>query len=150
MNENEKALDALIDEAMEQEKSLSLRAEELSLQSKQFADYLAEKKHNDEKLEVLWDLVKEYMTENNITEHENDYIRLTLSPSGRFKLAEDTDIADVDDNLCDIKKVLNNKKVKAYQELNGKLPEGVEPTSMVLRKKLKEQKSTTALTAEGD
>ena len=67
MNENEKALDALIDEAMEQEKSLSLRAEELSLQSKQFADYLAEKKHNDEKLEVLWDLVKEYMTENTRT-----------------------------------------------------------------------------------
>ena len=80
MNDNEKALDALIDEAMEQEKSLSLRAEELSLQSKQFADYLAEKKHNDEKLEVLWQLVKDFMEENNITEHENDYIRTLILP----------------------------------------------------------------------
>lgn len=140
MNDNEKALDALIDEAMEQEKSLSLRAEELSLQSKQFADYLAEKKHNDEKLEVLWQLVKEFMEENNITEHENDYIKLTLSPSGRFRLTEEANIDDIDDDVCDFKKVLNNKKIKAYQVYAGKLPEGVEPTSMVLRKKIKEQK----------
>ena len=36
----------------------------------------------------------------------------------------------------DIKKVLNNKKVKAYVEINGELPEGVESTGFVLRKKL--------------
>ena len=37
----------------------------------------------------------------------------------------------------DIKKVLNNKKVKSYVELNGHLPEGVQSTGYILRKTLK-------------
>lgn len=132
--EDMKALDDLIDDAMNEEKALATRAEELALQSKQFADYLAAKKHQDERLEVLWQIVKDCMIEQGITEHENDYIKLKLTPSGKYK-AEDLD--SVSDNLCDIKRTLSNKKVKAYVELNGKLPEGVESTGYILRKTLK-------------
>lgn len=132
--ENMKALDDLIDDAMNEEKALATKAEELALQSKQFADYLAAKRHQDEKLEVLWSLVKEEMLKEGITEHENDYIKLKLTSSGKYK-AENLD--DIGDELCDIKRVLSNKKVKAYVELNGKLPEGVESTGYILRKTLK-------------
>lgn len=136
MNKELEALDQLIDEAVNKEKSLEIRADELALQSKQFADYLAEKKHNDEALEALWSMVKEYMLTNHISEHENDFIKLKLTPSGKYKAA---DIDSVDDSLCDIKKTINNKKVKSYVELNGKLPEGVESTGYILRKTLKEK-----------
>lgn len=136
MNKDLDALNQLIDDAVNEEKSLAIKADELALQSKQFADYLAQKKHNDEKLEMLWSLVKEYMVENNINEHENDFIKLKLTPSGKYKT---DDIEAVSDELCDVVKKLNNKKVKAYVELNGKLPEGVESTGYVLRKTLKEE-----------
>lgn len=134
--EDNKALDELIEDAVNEEKALAIKADELALQSKQFADYLAQKKHNDEKLEMLWALVKEHMVDNNITEHENDYIKLKLTPSGKYKT---DDIDSVDDSLCDIKKTINNKKVKSYVELNGRLPEGVVSTGYILRKTLKEK-----------
>lgn len=134
MNEELHALDQLIDEAVNKEKSLAVRADELALQSKQFADYLAEKKHNDEALEALWMMVKEYMIEHKLSEHENEFIKLKLTPSGKYK-AEDID--KVDDSLCDIKKTINNRKVKSFVELNGKLPDGVESTGYILRKTLK-------------
>lgn len=137
MTNDIEALDQLIDDAVNEEKSLAVKADELALQSKQFADYLAQKKHNDERLAQLWELVKDFMIENNLTEHENDYIKLKLSPSGKYK-AEDID--QIDDALCDIKKVLNNKKVKSFVELNGKLPDGVQSTGYILRKTLKEEK----------
>ena len=129
-----KDLEQLIDDAMSKEKALAVRADELALQSKQFADYLAEKKHADEELEVLWQMVKDYMIENNYTEYDGEHIELKLTPSGKYR-AED--IESVSDELCDIKKVLNNKKVKAYLELNHELPEGVESTGYILRKKVK-------------
>ncbi len=129
-----KDLEQLIDDAMSKEKALAVRADELALQSKQFADYLAEKKHADEELEVLWQMVKDYMIENNYTEYDGERIELKLTPSGKYR-AED--IESVSDELCDIKKVLNNKKVKAYLELNHELPEGVESTGYILRKKVK-------------
>ena len=135
MDKDLDALNQLIDDAVNEEKSLAVKADELALQSKQFADYLAQKKHNDERLAQLWELVKDFMIENNLTEHENDYIKLNLSPSGKYK-AEDID--QIDDALCDIKKVLNNKKVKSFVELNGKLPDGVQSTGYILRKTLKE------------
>lgn len=134
MDKDLDALNQLIDDAVNEEKSLAVKADELALQSKQFADYLAQKKHNDERLAQLWELVKDFMIENNLTEHENDYIKLKLSPSGKYK-AEDID--QIDDSLCDIKKVLNNKKVKSFVELNGKLPDGVQSTGYILRKTLK-------------
>ena len=129
-----KALDELIEDAVNEEKALATRADELALQSKQFADYLAAKKHQDERLEVLWDLVKQYMVENDITEHETDYIKLKLASSGKYK-AEDID--SVPDELCKITRSLDNKAVKAYLKLNGKLPEGIESTGYILRKKIK-------------
>lgn len=129
-----KDLEALIDSAMNKEKELATRADELALQSKQFADYLAEKKHADEELEILWKMVKEYMIENNYAEYDGEHIKLSLSPSGKYK-AEDID--KVDDTLCDIKKTINNRKVKSYVELNGHLPDGVESTGYILRKTLK-------------
>lgn len=136
MDNNTKALDELVTEAINEEKALAVKAEELSLQSKQFADYLAAKKHNDEKLEMLWSMVKDHMIENNFNEFENDFIKLKLTPSGKYKTE---DVETVSDDLCDIKKTLNNKKVKAYVELNGKLPEGVESTGYILRKTIKEK-----------
>lgn len=129
-----KALDDLIDDAMNQEKALATKAEELALQSKQFADYLAAKRHQDEKLEVLWQVVKDAMVEQGITEHENDYIKLKLTPSGKYRT---DNIDSIDDSLCDVVKKLNNKKVKSYLELNGKLPDGVEGTGYILRKTIK-------------
>lgn len=134
MEKDLNALNELIDDAMSEEKSLAIRADELALQSKQFADYLEEKKHSDERLEMLWALVKDYMLEHHLTEHENDFIKLKLTPSGKYK-AEDID--KVDDALCDIKKIINNRKVKSFVELNGHLPEGVESTGYVLRKTIK-------------
>lgn len=135
--ENIKALDELIDDAITEEKALAVRADELALQSKQFADYLAAKKHNDEKIEMLWQMVKDEMIAEGISEHENDFIKLKLTPSGKYKA---DDLESVDDDLCDIVKKLNNKKVKAYVELNGKLPDGVESTGYVLRKTIKGEK----------
>lgn len=136
MEKDLQALDQLIDDAMQTEKALSTKADELALQNKQFADYLAEKKHNDEKLEVLWGLVKDYMIDNDISKHETPYLSLTLTPSGKYRT---DDIDSVDDELCDVVKKLNNKKVKAFIELNGKMPEGVESTGFILRKKIKEE-----------
>lgn len=134
MDKDLEALDQLIDDAMTEEKALAVKADELALQSKQFADYLAAKKHQDERLEVLWQIVKDAMIEQGIAEHENDYIKLKLTPSGKYK-AENLD--EVSDDLCDIVRKLNNKKVSAYVKLNGKLPDGVESTGFILRKTLK-------------
>lgn len=138
MESNIKALDDLIEDAVNEEKALATRAEELALQSKQFADYLAAKKHQDEKLEMLWQMVKDEMIAEGISEHENDYIKLKLAPSGKYR-AEDID--SVDDTLCDIKKVLSNRKVKAFYELNGTLPAGVESTGYILKKTISVKKS---------
>lgn len=137
MSKELEVLDQLIDEAVNKEKALAVRADELALQSKQFADYLTEKKHNDEALEALWAMVKQYMIDNDLTEHENDFIKLSLTPSGKYRTG---DIESVPDELCDIKKVINNKKMTAYYELNGMLPKGVESTGFILRKKVKNDK----------
>ena len=129
-----KDLESLINSALSKEKELATRADELALQSKQFSDYLQAKKHADEELEVLWSMVKEYMIDNQYTDYDGEHIKLKLTPSGKYK-AED--LESVDDDLCDIVKKLNNRKVKAYVELNGKLPDGVESTGYVLRKTIK-------------
>lgn len=137
MEENIKALDALITKAVNKESELEQTSKELAQRDEQFAQYLKQKKVMDEELKTLWELVRDEMEARGLTEHENDFIKLTLTPSGKYRLTEGTDIADIDDNLCDIKKVLNNKKISAYLGLNNTLPEGVEPTGKVLRKKLK-------------
>jgi hypothetical protein len=129
-----KDLQELIDNALNKEKELQVRSDELALQDKRFAEYIQAKKHADEELEVLWGMVKDYMIENEYNEFENDYIKLNLTPSGKYRTL---DIDSVDDEVCDIKKTLNNKKVKAYLELNGTLPEGIVSKGYILRKKVK-------------
>ena len=108
MNED---LQELIDNALNKEKELQVRSEELALQDKRFADYLQAKKHADEELEVLWGMVKDYMIDNNYTEYDGEHIELKLTPSGKYR-AEDI-------------------------ESDHELPEGVESTGYVLRKKVK-------------
>lgn len=134
---NDKALDELITNAMSVEKDLLVREEALAAHNKEFANWLKVKKHQDEELEVLWDLVKTKMQEEGVSEYEiPEVIKLKLTPSGKYRLTEGTEIDDVPDELCDIKKVLNNKKVKASIALNGVIPAGIESTGNVLRKKL--------------
>lgn len=133
MNKDIEALDQLIDEAMNQEKALAAQAEELSLQSKQFADYLSAKKHNDEKLEMLWQFVRDYMEQNNITEHTNDFISLKLVPTGKYSA---DDMSLVADDFCKITRTIDNKKVTAYKNLTGELPDGVRSTGNRLIKKI--------------
>lgn len=130
-----KDLEILVNNALIKEKELQTKSEELALEDKRFAEYLAAKKHADEELEVLWQMVKEYMIENNYNEFDSDFITLKLSPSGKYK-AEDID--SVDDTLCKITRSLDNAKIKAYQNLHGELPDGVHPTGFVLRKVLKD------------
>lgn len=131
MNED---LQQLIDNAIDKEKALAKRADELALQDKRFAEYLAEKKHQDEELEVLWGMVREYMENNGYTEFDGDHISIKLVPLGKFK-AENID--EVPDEFCKIVKQIDNKKVKAYVELNGTLPNGVASLGNRLVKKIK-------------
>lgn len=126
-------LDKLIADASAKEHELELMSNELASQNEMFAKYLASKKRADAELEVLWQMVKDYMIENNIKNHSTPGLTLALTPSGKYRA---DDIESVSDDLCDIKKTLNNKKVKAYMELNGELPEGVESTGYILRKKI--------------
>ena len=131
------ALDNLIDKAIATSKKLDEQSKALAEKDKQYAEFLKTIQVVKEEEAMLWSMAKDFMEENGITEHENDFVKLTLSPSGKYRLTEGTDIDDVDDNLCDIKKVLSNRKVKAYFGLNNSLPNGVESTGNVLRKKLK-------------
>lgn len=130
----DETLQTLINSAVNKEHELQERSDKLALEDKRFADYLAAKKHADEELEILWQQVKDYMVDNGYTEYDGEHIELKLTPSGKYR-AEDID--EVDDSVCDIKKVLNNKKVKSFIELNGILPKGVESTGFILRKKVK-------------
>lgn len=135
--DDSKALDELITDAMSVERDLMVREEALAAHNKEFANWLKVKKHQDEQLAVLWDMVRERMEEENMATYElPGIIKLTLSPSGKYRLAEGVSIEDIPDNLCEIKKTLSNKKIKASIELNGSVPEGVESTGNVLRKKI--------------
>lgn len=128
------ALNQLIDDVMEKEQELDKQGSELALQSKEFARFLEQQKRHQDELQVLWAEVREYMEANNITEHETDFIKLKLVPLGKYR----TDNIDaVPDELCKITKSLDNKKITAYQKLNGVLPEGVESQGSRLVKELK-------------
>ena len=131
----DEALNALITKAMTREQELQEQGNALALQNKEFANYLKAKKHLDEEMEVLWGMVKQEMIDRGISEHDTDFIKLKLTPSGKFKA---DNIEELPDEFCDIKKTVNNRKIKAYQEMHGKLPDGVQPTGYVLRKTLKD------------
>lgn len=129
------ALNQLIDDVMEKEQELDKQGSELALQSKEFAQFLEQQKRHQDELQVLWNSVKEFMESHDMTEHETDFIKLKLVPLGKYK-ADNIDA--VPDELCKVVKSLDNAKVKSYQQLNGKLPDGVESLGNRLVKTLKE------------
>lgn len=125
-NERDKnltALNQLVEDYTNKETELMKVENELATRDEQFASFISASRRLKEAREVLTDLIKEEMTRQGLTEHETDTVVLKLSPSGKYK-AED--LSQVPDNLCEIKRTLSNKAVKAYLQLNGKLPEGVE------------------------
>lgn len=131
MDKDLEALNGLIDEAVAKENSIALREQELSLEDKRFAALLEERKRQADELQVLWDEVKQYMLDHGLKEHATDFIKLKLSPTGKYKTE---DISKVDDSLCEIKKVLDNKKITSYLNLNGELPAGIEVAGYRLTK----------------
>lgn len=137
MTSNIEALNKLVEDAMSTERELIAQQDALAAQNKEFASYLKAKKHQDDQLKVLWEMVKEEMEEEGLSEYEiPDVIKLSLSPSGKFRLIEGVEIDDIPDELCEIKKTLSNSKVKASLALTGELPEGIESTGNILRKKI--------------
>lgn len=117
------ALNQLVEDYTNKETELMKVENELATRDEQFANFITTQKRLAEQKAVLTDMIKEEMAKRGLREHETDTVILKLTPLGKFKAA---DIEAVPDELCKVVKSLDNKKVKAYAELNGKLPEGVE------------------------
>ena len=117
------ALNDLVEEYTNKETELMKVEQELVTRDEQFANFITTQKRLAEQKAVLTDMIKEEMHKRGLTEHETDTVVLKLTPLGKYKT---DDIEAVADELCKVVKSLDNKKVKAYAELNGKLPEGVE------------------------
>lgn len=135
MNKDLIALNSLVDEYAEKEKSLSSLSSELELQSRQFANFLEQQKRQADELAILKDEIKNYMIEHNITEHDTGLVNLKLSSTGKYICA---DVDAIPNELCKIVRSLDNAKVKAYKELNGELPEGVSEAGFRLTMKVKD------------
>ena len=142
MENDMKALNDLVEEYTNKETELMKVENELATRDEQFANFITTQKRLAEQKAVLTDMIKEEMTKRGLREHETDTVILKLTPLGKFKAA---DIEAVPDELCKVVKSLDNKKVKAYAELNGKLPEGVESLGdrLVIRVRDKEVKNET-------
>lgn len=135
MENDMKALNDLVEEYTNKETELVKVEQELATRDEQFANFITTQKRLAEQKAVLTDLIKEEMNKRGLREHETDTVILKLTPLGKFKAA---DIEAVPDELCKVVKSLDNKKVKAYAELNGKLPEGVESLGDRLTIRVKE------------
>lgn len=135
MENDMKALNDLVEEYTNKETELMKVENELATRDEQFANFITTQKRLAEQKAVLTDMIKEEMTKRGLREHETDTVVLKLTPLGKFKA---TDINAVPDVLCKVVRSLDNKKVKAYAELNGKLPEGVESLGDRLTIKVKE------------
>ena len=135
MENDMKALNDLVEEYTNKETELMKVENELATRDEQFANFITTQKRLAEQKAVLTDMIKEEMAKRGLREHETDTVILKLTPLGKFKAA---DIEAVPDELCKVVKSLDNKKVKAYAELNGKLPEGVESLGDRLTIKVKE------------
>ena len=129
------ALNQLVEDYTNKETELMKVENELATRDEQFANFIVTQKRLAEQKAVLTDMIKDEMRKRGLTEHETDTVVLKLTPLGKYKT---DDIEAVADELCDVVKKLNNKKVKAYVELNGKLPEGVESLGDRLVIKVKE------------
>ena len=136
MENDLQALNDLVEEYTSKETELMKVENELATRDEQFANFIATQKRLKEMKEVLTEEIKEFMREHNMREHETDSVILKLTPLGKFKAA---DIEAVPDELCKVVKSLDNAKVKAYAELKGKLPEGVESLGDRLTIRVKEE-----------
>ena len=134
MESDMKALNDLVDEYTNKETELVKVEQELATRDKQFASFITTQKRLKEMKETLTGMIKEEMEKRGLTEHETDTVILKLTPLGKYKAQ---DLNKVDDSLCKVVKSLDNTKVKAYLNLNGKLPEGVESLGSRLTIKVK-------------
>lgn len=123
MENDMKALNDLVEEYTNKETDLMKVEQELATRDEQFANFITTQKRLKEQKEVLVDLIKSEMKDRGLREHETDTVILKLTPLGKYKCA---DVEALPDELCEIKRTLSNKAVKAYLQLNGELPEGVE------------------------
>ena len=123
MDDDLTALNQLVEDYTNKETELMKVENELATRDEQFANFITTQKRLAEQKAVLTDMIKEEMSKRGLREHETDSVVLKLTPLGKFKAQ---DIEAVPDELCKVVKSLDNAKVKAYAELNGKLPEGVE------------------------
>ena len=98
-------------------------------------EYTTTQKRLKEQREVLNQMIREEMEARGLTEHETDTVILKLSPLGKYK-ADNLD--KIPDDLCKVVRSLDNSKVKAYLNLNGKLPEGVKSLGSRLTIRVKE------------
>ena len=135
MNEDMKALNDLVEEYTNKETELMRVENELATRDEQFANFITTQKRLAEQKAVLTDMIKEEMNKRGLREHETDTVFLKLSPFGKYK-ADDLD--SIPDDLCKVVRSLDNKKIKAYIEINGKLPEGVESLGDRLTIRVKE------------
>ena len=135
MENDMKALNDLVEEYTNKETELLKVENELATRDEQFANFITTQKRLAEQKAVLTELIKEEMTKRGLREHETDTVILKLTPLGKYKAA---DVDAVPDELCKVVRSLDNKKVKAYAEINGKLPEGVESLGERLTIKIKE------------
>ena len=128
------ALNQLVEDYTNKEAELMKVEQELTTRDETFANFIAAQRRLKEANEVLRGMIREEMEARGLTEHETDTVVLKLTPSGKYR-AEN--LEEVPDNLCEIKRTLSNKAVKAYLQLNGHLPEGIESTGSILRIKVK-------------
>ena len=129
------ALNQLVEDYTNKETELMKVENELATRDEKFANFIVTQKRLKEAKEVLTGMIKEEMAKRGLREHETDTVILKLTPLGKFKTA---DIDAVPEELCKIVKSLDNAKVKAYAEINGKLPDGVESLGDRLTIKVKE------------
>ena len=135
MESDMKALNDLVDEYTNKETELMKVEQELATRDEQFASFITTQKRLKEMREILTEEIKEFMTEHNMTQHETDTVILKLTPLGKYKAQ---DLGKVDDSLCKVVKSLDNKKITAYKNLHGTLPDGIESVGDRLTIKIKE------------
>lgn len=129
------ALNQLVEDYTSKETELMKVENELATRDEQFASFITLSKRLKEQREVLSQMIREEMNKRGLREHETDTVILKLTPLGKYKAA---DIEAVPDELCKVVKSLDNKKITAYKELHGTLPEGVESLGERLTIKIKE------------
>lgn len=127
------ALEKMITEVAEAESQLATRKEELAKRDAEVADLFKAEKELSANVEALKLLIKDEMKREGISEWDGERATLKLTPTGKFRPTEGTSVDDICDEVCEIKRTLDNKKCKAYYELNGKLPDGVESSGDMLR-----------------